>query len=104
MAGYLSSGLHRVPGYLPLQKPVSPGSIPVPNQAFGFWPQGQLAPNFFPPGHKSFNSFYYPDSAQVLYAGPGDEELVTENADWRIPIAFVAGIITGYIYFSGKVR
>jgi len=63
----------RVPGYLPYPQPVGPvADWPVPNQAFGFWPQGQLQPNYLPPGHKSFIPYKYPNyrNAQV---SPGSD-------------------------------
>jgi hypothetical protein len=70
---------YRVPGYLPFAQPLSPGDIAVPNEAFGFWPQGQFAPEFFPAGHASFSRFRYPDYSddEVLgdayYDGWGSE-------------------------------
>lgn len=61
---YLTPG-QRVPGYLPYKSPVSPGDIPVPNEAGMFWPQGQFAPKFFPAGHRSFTPFEFPSNSEM---------------------------------------
>ncbi|MAH47894.1 hypothetical protein CMI37_18880 [Candidatus Pacearchaeota archaeon] len=50
----------RIPGYLPYPRPIGPTGGPVPNEAFGFWPQGQFAPEFLPPGSASFQPYRYP--------------------------------------------
>lgn len=57
--------VQRVPGYLPYKNPVSPGDIPVPNEADMFWPHGQFAPKFFPSGSKSFTPFEFPSNAEM---------------------------------------
>jgi len=80
MSRYLTPA-QRVPGYLPYPEPVSNAGLCVPNEALMFWPQGQFAQPYFPPGHASFSQFEFPDSAttedsaQFLvddepYAGP----------------------------------
>jgi hypothetical protein len=70
----------RIPGYLPYPRPVGPGHIAVPNASSIDWPQSQFAPEFFPPGHKSFQSYRYPNysddevlGALALDNGAGSE-------------------------------
>lgn len=69
------TSIYRQPGYLPYAQPVAPGPLSVPNEAFGFWPQGQFAQSYFPVGNPSFSKFDYPDydKVQVLYAGLDEE-------------------------------
>ena len=89
-----STPLVRVPGYLPYESPVEPGDIPVPNQAFAFWPQGQFAPEWFPAGHKSFQNIHLPEfqPSEVLYGDAYGEAMGAEWAEkWGTPLAFLAG-------------
>tara|TARA_Y100000034_G_scaffold128171_1_gene182331 strand:+ start:1004 stop:1375 length:372 start_codon:yes stop_codon:yes gene_type:complete len=90
----------RIPGYLPYPQPVSPGNIAVPNEAFGFWPQGQFAPQFFPPGHASFSPYRYPDfqDDEVVWNGVEfSEENPSIDFDTRAVLMTVGVFALGYI-------
>lgn len=116
---YLTPG-QRVPGYLPYAEPVSPGDIPVPNEAQCFWPHGQMAPEFFPSGSKSFTPFEFPnyssdmasdESAHLLedtYSGPlVDDAAGTITMTRGEYIAFfLAGMAAGaaFMYYGMQGR
>ncbi len=93
--------VQRVPGYLPYKNPVSPGDIPVPNEADMFWPQGQFAPKFFPSGSKSFTPFEFPsnedmaESAQLILKNDerefGDPSIESENPHSLLKFTIAVG-------------
>lgn len=91
-------GQFRVPGYLPFAQPASNRGLRVPNQAFGFWPQGQLAPAYFPPGHASFQPFVYPtkqrqyDLNGVLQVAKRNPSVTFSTGD---VLTFAAGVALG---------
>ncbi len=74
---YLTPG-QRVPGYLAYAEPVSPGDIAVPNEAQCFWPHGQMAPEFFPSGSKSFSPFEFPNYTSDM-ASDESAHLIEDN-------------------------
>jgi len=94
--------LQRVPGYLPYAQPVSPAGYPVPNEAFAFWPQGQLAPEYFPPGHPSFTRFDYNPYYEPMYGYGNTFQPSGARNNPSIPIPenvmwLGVGIVLGYL-------
>jgi hypothetical protein len=83
----------RIPGYLPYAHEVGPGRLDVPNEAFGFNPQGQFAPEFFPAGHASFQQYAYPDNQLVLY---GDALSDDEGWDLKKVALYAGGVVAAY--------
>jgi hypothetical protein len=88
-----STSIMRVPGYLAYSSPVEPGEIPVPNQAQCFWPQGQLAPEYLPPGSRSYHTFVYPDFQPSEWIEGSDERdfgaVEDEPPRWKRTVATV---------------
>ena len=90
----------RIPGYLAYPHEVTPGNLAVPNEAFGFWPQGQFAPEFFPPGSKSFQDFKYPSYSQDEVLGT----VALQNPDAAPELsdsAYVKSENTKFLLFFG---
>jgi hypothetical protein len=78
-----SKSAFRVPGYLPYESPVENPLAPVPNQAQCFWPHGQLAPEFLPPGSSSAQPFVFPTfkPSDVLYGEKADGTAINNYGD-----------------------